>query len=167
MAWCSIIVETNIKPEVWLWMCHVSYVLNEDTWIAYKFWWSSMIRVSDLIYHEEGWVMLLQYFGCVVLTSLFLMMSFRRRWCDICVLQTAFLSWIAFLRYDASRVLFRMSRFYLPTICATLLLACVYTNVLHAEKMLCCCFLSKCILEECEKLSIFAILCSCLHSWTA
>jgi hypothetical protein len=29
-----------------------------------------MIRVDDLTYHEEGWVMLLQYFGYVALTSL-------------------------------------------------------------------------------------------------
>jgi hypothetical protein len=70
MSWSSIRVETNKKPEVWLWMCHLSYVLNEDTWIAYKFWWSSMIRVGDLIYHEEGWVMLLQYFGYVIVNSL-------------------------------------------------------------------------------------------------
>jgi hypothetical protein len=59
-----------MKPEVWVWMCHLSCVLNEDTWIPFKFWWSSLIGVGDLTYHEEGWVMLLHYFVYVVLTSL-------------------------------------------------------------------------------------------------
>jgi hypothetical protein len=29
-----------------------------------------MVRVGDLTYHGEGWVMLLQYFGYVALTRL-------------------------------------------------------------------------------------------------
>jgi hypothetical protein len=94
-----------------------------------------------------------------------LKMSFRLRWCDICVLQRAFLSIIQFLRYDAPRVLFGMARFYRSSVCATLLPACEYTNVLHAEKILCCFSLSKWILEECEKLRIFAILGGYLYSW--
>jgi hypothetical protein len=51
-------------------MCHLLCVLNEDKWNSCKFWWSSMIRVCDLTYREEGWAMLLQYFGYVVETSL-------------------------------------------------------------------------------------------------
>jgi hypothetical protein len=93
-----------------------------------------------------------------------LKMSFCRWCCDICVLQTTFLSLIEFLWYDATWVLFRMARFYRSTIYATLLPPCEYTNVLHAEKMLCCFSLSKWILEECEKLRLFAILGRCQRS---
>jgi hypothetical protein len=53
-----------------LWMCHLLSVLNEDTWNSCKVWWSYMNRVGDLISQEAGWVMLLHYFGYVVLTSL-------------------------------------------------------------------------------------------------
>jgi hypothetical protein len=88
----------------------------------------------------------------------FLKMSFRWRWCDTSVLQTAFLVIIEFLWNGASCVLFWIARFYRSTVCVTLLLACEYTNVLHAEKMLCCFSPSKWIVEECEKLSICAVL---------
>jgi hypothetical protein len=53
-----------------LWMCHLLCVLNEDKWSLCKFWWSTVIRLCDLTFHEEGWVMHLQYFGYVVLISL-------------------------------------------------------------------------------------------------
>jgi hypothetical protein len=51
-------------------MCHLLCMLNEDKWNSCKFWWSIMTRVCDLLYHEEGWVMPLQYLGYVALTSL-------------------------------------------------------------------------------------------------